>query len=72
MGEQSGMSGAWLANMSTESFEFQAVGRTKEEAERAVARKFHELATQRMTIRELRDWYGLSAEWMEFGKARRL
>lgn len=69
MGEQNGV---WVAQMSTESFVFDAVGRTKEEAERAVAMKFHELATQRMTLEELRDWYGLSAEWMEFGKARRL
>lgn len=63
--------GAWVATMSTESFTFTAVGRSKAEAERAVAAKFHELATEHMSIPQLKEWYGLNARFLAFGAADR-
>lgn len=62
----------FVAQMSTECFHFTAVGRTEEQAIQAIHRKFHELATQRMTIEELEGWYGLSVTELAFGEAERL
>ena len=61
----------FVAVMNTESFVFQAVGRTAAEAEGAIVRKFNELAPKRMSRGELREWYGLEAVEMAFGEATR-
>lgn len=61
----------FVAVMSTESFEFRAIGRTAAEAENAIARKFNELAPEHMSRNALKEWYGLEAIEMEFGKAVR-
>ena len=64
--------GAFVAVMETEHFSFHALGRTEDEAKRAVAEKFHELATERMTIRQLEEHYGLYAVRLGFGEAVRI
>lgn len=62
----------FLATMSTEHFSFYAVGKTLEEAKRAVAKKFNELAPEKMTVAELEDWYGIWAFPMSAGEAVRI
>lgn len=62
---------AFIATMTTESFEFYALGRTESEAKRAVAKKFHELALEHMTIAQLDDYYGIQVIRLGFGEAAR-
>lgn len=62
----------FVSVMSTEHFEFRAIGRTKAEAERAIVSKFNELAPKRMSRPALDDWYGIETYEMAFGKAIRI
>ena len=62
----------FVATMESESFTFTAVGRTEAQARRAIARKFHELATEHMTLKELDEWYGIEIHELAFGECDRL
>lgn len=64
--------GVWVALMDSESFSWKAVGRTEEEAITAVVNEWnYGVGCERrdpMTEEELVDYYGLQAEFIEFGK----
>ena len=71
-GRANGEDKVFVAVMNTEHFEFHAVGRTRGEAEEAIARKFNELATEHMTRKELDDWYGISTDELGMGDCVRI
>lgn len=64
--------GVWVAMMDSENFSWKAVGRTEEEAITAIVKEWNEgvMCERRdpMTEEELVDYYGLGAEFFEFGK----
>ena len=64
--------GVWFAEMTSEKFSWRAVGTTEEAAIKAVVNEWnHGIGCERrdpMTEEELIDYYGLGAEFLEFGK----
>lgn len=71
-GRGNGETKVFVAVMSTEHFDFHAVGRTRAEAEKAITDKFNELATERMTSKELKDWYGICVDELPMGGCVRI
>lgn len=66
------MNGVWIATMFSENYEWTAVGLNEDEAIDAIVKEWqegvgHECRTQ-MTREELCDYYGISCEFLEFGK----
>lgn len=66
--------GVWVANMDTERFSWRAAGRTEQEAMNTVVREWnHGIGHERrepMTEEELMEYYGLYAEFLEFGRCK--
>lgn len=66
--------GVWVALMDTERFSWRAAGRTEEEAMNTVVREWnHGIGHERrepMTAEELMEYYGLYAEFLEFGRCK--
>ena len=64
--------GVWVAMMDAERFSWRAAGMTEQEAMNSIVREWnHGIGCERrdpMTEEELVDYYGLQAEFLEFGK----
>lgn len=60
--------GVWVATMSSESYDWMAVGETEDEAVNAIVREWNKSANRvKMTREELEDYYCI---WREFVKIR--
>ena len=66
------MKGVYVAKMESEHYEWTAVGLTEDEAVNAIVKEWNEgVGSSRrdpMTLDELRDYYGISCNFMELGK----
>ncbi len=62
--------GVWVATMDSEKYEWKAVGATEDEAIDAIVTEWNKDKFHRteMTREELDDYYGISCEFMEYGK----
>lgn len=67
------MTGAYLAQMSTEHFDFVALGRNQNEARRAVSRKLNEfrkkVGQRPMSMNEMVEKWGLTVQFVPLGVA---
>ena len=66
------MNGVYVATMYSENYEWTAVGRTMDEAIDAIVKEWQEGVgwerRDKMTKKELDDYYGIGCEFFEFGK----
>ncbi len=66
--------GVWVAMMDTERFSWRAAGMTEQEAMNTIVWEWnHGVGHERrfpMTKEELMDYYGLCAEFLEFGRCK--
>lgn len=66
--------GVWVAMMDTEHFSWRAAGMTEEEAMNSIVREWnHGIGHEHrepMTEEELVEYYGLYAEFLEFGRCK--
>ena len=66
------MNGVWIATMESEHYTWTAIGLTADEAKGAIAKEWNEgtgsYRREEMTLEELDNYYGISYEFIEFGK----
>lgn len=61
--------GAWVATMSSETFEWRATGRTEDEAINAIVKEWNKGANRtKMTREELEDYYCIWCEFIKYGE----
>lgn len=60
----------FVALMSSESYEWVGLGKTEAEAKRSILKKWNSSDRRdRMTLKELEEWYGFSVYQCEVGEA---
>ena len=68
------MKGVYVATMESECYEWKAVGLTEEEATNAIAKEWNEgfgnMRRDKMSLDELKEYYGINCEFIEFGKCK--
>lgn len=63
------MKGVWVATMYSENFDWIAVGKTEDEARRAIATEWNKSPYRdEMTLEDLQDYYGINCRIIEFGQ----
>ena len=66
------MNGVYVAKMESENYEWMAVGRTRAEAVNSIVKEWQEGVgwerRDKMTKKELQEYYGINCEFLEFGK----
>ena len=66
------MNGVWIATMESEHYTWTAIGLTADEAKGSIAKEWNEgrgnERREEMTLEELDNYYGISYEFIEFGK----
>ena len=66
------MNGVWIAIMESEHYTWTAIGLTADEAKGSIAKEWNEgrgnERREEMTLEELDNYYGISYEFIEFGK----
>ena len=61
--------GVWVATMSSESYDWMAVGQTEDEAVNAIVKEWNKSANRvKMTREELEDYYCIWREFVKIGE----